>query len=745
MTLQSDQRPVSGARQRPGAGGAITEPSGIQARAPQNATEVPGGRTAARRAGGQFAAVLLSVSAGLPLLRVFGSPGLRILLLSAVPAGVVAGLLLCTLPVRAGRRSPWAVAVTMVAALAAGTVPGMILAAADPYEPAGLPSRFVDAATNGWRVLISVPLPVPDTRSFADLPILLLAVLAVAVAVIAAGPRPGGALIPAAAVFGLLLVFGVHGPGRGYLFTGTFVLAALVYLAATATVRVPRTYAVAPASAFVILLVAVSVWFAAPGTAPFDPRASLVPPVNTATYVDPLAQLSFQTAHPQVPVFTATVSGALVSHPRNWVVLAYDDYDGAGWTSATSARPDAVSPAAPGTVGSGSVRIRLADGTELLPHPSYVTSTTPDTLDYDTAHEMLLSQQVLLGYRLGVSVSEPSASALSSAAVPLNASLDLTAVPTCVPAKLRTLASQAAQSAALPDEQAVALERALQAAPYTYDQAAPPGESCGSVDRMLTGGRGTSAQFATAFALAARILGLPSRVVSGYLPGKTAAGTVTVTDGDAFCWPQVLLTGVGWVDFDPTPQTGAAAAGPPREQQAGLSQISQNLGGGKPTAPITKVFPPTKVAPGRGPAVWIAAAVAGAFGVFVLWLVAVRARLGLLRRRRRRADRARERILGAWDEVLDPLRLSGVSLTGSTAPTAAAATAGFAPEAGPPAGQLAVLVERALYDEVGEDDAVSAWDLSDQARRVVLSSLGRRARLRRILWGRSTPPPGRDG
>ena len=66
--------------------------------------------------------------------------------------------------------------------------------------------------------------------------------------------------------------------------------------------------------------------------------------------------------------------------------------------------------------------------------------------------------------------------------------------------------------------------------------------------------------------LAARLMGLPSRIVVGYLHGKITGDTETVTNADAYAWPQVLLTGVGWVDFDPTPTLGSSRAAPARER-----------------------------------------------------------------------------------------------------------------------------------------------------------------------------------
>ena len=62
--------------------------------------------------------------------------------------------------------------------------------------------------------------------------------------------------------------------------------------------------------------------------------------------------------------------------------------------------------------------------------------------------------------------------------------------------------------------------------------------------------------FIGAFALMARTLGMPSRVVVGFLPGGYTGDTVDgqrvaeVTTGQLHAWPEVYLD--GWVAVDPT-------------------------------------------------------------------------------------------------------------------------------------------------------------------------------------------------
>ena len=63
---------------------------------------------------------------------------------------------------------------------------------------------------------------------------------------------------------------------------------------------------------------------------------------------------------------------------------------------------------------------------------------------------------------------------------------------------------------------------------------------------------GTAEQFASAFAVLARAVGLPTRVVVGFRPVPPGPdGVAVVRGGDATAWPEVYFSGWGWVPFDP--------------------------------------------------------------------------------------------------------------------------------------------------------------------------------------------------
>jgi hypothetical protein len=97
-----------------------------------------------------------------------------------------------------------------------------------------------------------------------------------------------------------------------------------------------------------------------------------------------------------------------------------------------------------------------------------------------------------------------------------------------------------------------------------------PGHGNYRIDDMLGGSAmvGDSEQYASAMALMARELGLPSRVVLGFLPkdkdgeiskartsrGSTADVKTDFTGNDIAAWTEIDLKGYGWVAFYPTPK-----------------------------------------------------------------------------------------------------------------------------------------------------------------------------------------------
>ena len=61
--------------------------------------------------------------------------------------------------------------------------------------------------------------------------------------------------------------------------------------------------------------------------------------------------------------------------------------------------------------------------------------------------------------------------------------------------------------------------------------------------------------FASSFAVMARSVGIPCRVVTGYSPGDYSLNGFVVRQKNAHAWVEVYFPYIGWVEFDPTPPT----------------------------------------------------------------------------------------------------------------------------------------------------------------------------------------------
>jgi len=695
------------------------------------------------------AAILLAGAAELPLLRVFGSPGLRIVLM-AVPAATLAAAGAATavsrlLPGRgadggqagSSPSSPLAMASGFVAGLAAGALPGLVTATPDPFGPSSISTRVEQALTDGWYRLFSVPVPVPYTRSFTDLPFLLAAALAAIIMLAALSRHPAVAVLPAVAGFGGLLVLGADGPVTGTALSGGFALAALIFLVVAAPPAGKRAVTGALTGGALIAGTVLVVGAVHPGQ-PYNPRAAIRLPLDIQVSQDPMAMLSALLQTPRVPVLTAQLSGALQAQPRNWVLLTYDTYDGAGWAAPGDAKPAVTSGRAPDAVGTGTASVVAAAPVTLLPHPASVLASSPADLEYAPDSELLAAPGPVRVYTVRVSVGIPTVAQLDSAAVPAGVPAVLTSVPPCTPPALRKLAQDISAATTVPDQELLRLEQYLSSAPFSYDHAAAPGEGCASINNMLASRKGTSAQFATAFALTARLLGIPARVAVGYLPGAVSGNVDTVTDGDAYAWPQAELTGVGWTDFDPTPKSTSSGHQPPREKQPAMQRLQTSAPKTGPAAAPSVTPPP----PPRG--LSTTARVLLGFGAGValvlLWMLAVWLWGARRRTRLRRLPDPAGRVLGAWDELLGPLAQAGVPIPGRSARAVAVDAARAVPGAGRAVRELATLAERALYDQVTADDAGVAWGLSDDARGRAKAAASRWARLRRLF----VPSPRRD-
>jgi transglutaminase-like putative cysteine protease len=161
--------------------------------------------------------------------------------------------------------------------------------------------------------------------------------------------------------------------------------------------------------------------------------------------------------------------------------------------------------------------------------------------------------------------------ARSSAAVQ-GISEDFTRIPGNMPDIVRTTADTVAGSGATPYDKAMAIQKYLRSAEFTYSLQSPvqggyDGNGLSVLADFLNQKSGYCIHYASAMAVMARLEGIPSRIAVGYAPGRLTGATVSVAGQgalpeyevdarDAHAWPELYFQGLGWVPFEPTPSRG---------------------------------------------------------------------------------------------------------------------------------------------------------------------------------------------
>jgi len=106
-----------------------------------------------------------------------------------------------------------------------------------------------------------------------------------------------------------------------------------------------------------------------------------------------------------------------------------------------------------------------------------------------------------------------------------------------------------------PYEKALAIQKHLLSDAYTYrmDVELPPGGRDFVSYFLLDSKEGYCTYYASAMAVMARLAGLPSRYVEGYLVPAEPDGETLVRGENAHAWVEIYFEGIGWIPFDATP------------------------------------------------------------------------------------------------------------------------------------------------------------------------------------------------
>lgn len=145
---------------------------------------------------------------------------------------------------------------------------------------------------------------------------------------------------------------------------------------------------------------------------------------------------------------------------------------------------------------------------------------------------------------------------------------DYLELPPGTPKSVENTALSVTSSWATNYEKALALQEYLRSSPFRYSVSAPvtgdyDATGVEVVATFLEQKSGYCIHFASAMAVMARELGIPSRILVGFQPGTEqdredqGRTLYEVTTGDLHAWPELYFSGIGWVRFEPTPSRGA--------------------------------------------------------------------------------------------------------------------------------------------------------------------------------------------
>ncbi|GAA2696949.1 hypothetical protein GCM10010412_091470 [Nonomuraea recticatena] len=532
---------------------------------------------------------------------------------------------------------------------------------------------------DAWKALLTTILPVEADSETVVLAHFLVWAAAMAGAETALRTRAAVLLMaPALPVLAAAVVLGVAGPGSSLPVATAFVGLALL-LALVRSANSARTFMAGIPVLGSLLATAALIAPALPMAAePYDVRELVNPPPPTPLRaVSPLDQISAWLQNPRRKLFTVSSATA-----TNWRLATFDRFDGVTWSSSAGYLPTGGRIPAQANDRPRDLldqRFTLQElPTPWLPAADRPVRASVKGLMVDPATGTLASMlaRESTTYEVTSGLPRYSAQELREAVPAGNPSAlllpeGLDGRNTTQWARLRRIAQRATAGAISPMQQAVQLAAYLRKHAVN-DVNSPPGHSYRSIEFFLTHARkGTTEQFATSYALLARSLGLPTRVVVGFRPGTPMGpGDVRqVLGGHVLAWAEVEFKEIGWVPFYPTPsrsrsgETGDAAEGVSKQRQEIERQISAEPAPAIPSpAPSATPTPASPSPPdGRGRLdTWSHVSAITLAGAATAYLLGVAALPPLRRAHRRRAGVPAVRVAGAWRQTVSRLRVVGV-------------------------------------------------------------------------------------
>ncbi len=278
-------------------------------------------------------------------------------------------------------------------------------------------------------------------------------------------------------------------------------------------------------------------------------------------------------------------------------IAALTKFDGTEWSSGTRAVvsdqvADGLVPPEPGLARSVPVKnfnytVKAKNNFDSLWLPTAFPASAVNAegaWHYDTSTMDFLNseQRTTAGLTWTMTASKPDLSAydmVNSLTAPAGIQSAYTALPKTLPSSVQDLARKVTKRASSRFEQAKMLQtwfRSTGGFTYSLQRHRNDGDGNKAMLSFLFanpkggGGQGYCQQFAGAFAVMARELGIPARVAVGFLqPTRTGPHQWQYSAHDMHAWPELYFQGSGWVRFEPTPATRPGGTEAPQVDHPG--------------------------------------------------------------------------------------------------------------------------------------------------------------------------------
>jgi transglutaminase-like putative cysteine protease len=316
--------------------------------------------------------------------------------------------------------------------------------------------------------------------------------------------------------------------------------------------------------------------------------------------------VSVEGYQPKTEIAGNNSQNEVFSQPYYWRTLTYSEYGLNGWSNSTSGtndyNPGYTLPGVPSESPSANYQlvrqhVTYADkkGGPVVAAGQMISLDQSYNVYWRGPEDLIAAQTEAFAYIATSRLPLVTANQLRQAGSNYPASLEkYLQLPDELPARVRNLVLDLTTTQPTPYDQVMALQTYLRSFPYTLDVPAPPYDRDIADYFLFDLKKGYCNYYATAMAAMARVVGIPSRLVTGFSSGQydEKTGSFVVTGKNAHTWVEIYFPGIGWMEFEPT------AALPPIERPDSIEAANaitpaavvsvENGSNVTPTTPINK-------------------------------------------------------------------------------------------------------------------------------------------------------------